>query len=266
MVGDLNQDRQMLGELLISAGAIERDQLEIALAEQKNWGGRLGATLVRMGMVDEPTVVRTLASQLKLPIMKLEAKRVNSEILEAIPVALAEKHRCLPLLIIGEGDARVLYLGMDDPSDPRVAAEIGNQIGMKIQPVLVTTSDLEDGIERHYHASGADGGFFDQPFERSMPGEPNDPVPDDDMGSLDFADAPAFPTEKPSAETPSAIGVFNAPALPAEPEIPAGPSSPSASNDAMLRAIAQLLVEKGVITREELVERLKAVANPERDA
>jgi hypothetical protein len=34
----------------------------------------------------------------------------------------------------------------------------------------------------------------------------------------------------------------------------------------MLRAIAQLLVEKGVITREELVERLKAVPNPERGA
>jgi len=256
----------MLGELLIAAGAIERDQLEIALAEQKNWGGPLGAALVRMGMVDEPTLVRALAGQLKLPVMKLEGKRVNSEILEAIPVALAEKHRCLPLLINGKGDARVLYLGMDDPSDPRIAAEIGNKIGMKIQPVLVAPSELEDGIQRHYHASGADGEFFDRPFERSMPAEPNDPVPDDDMGSLEFADAPALPTEKPSVETPSAVGVSNAPALPAEPEIPADPSSPSASNDAMLRAIAQLLVEKGVITREELVERLKAAANPERGA
>jgi hypothetical protein len=34
----------------------------------------------------------------------------------------------------------------------------------------------------------------------------------------------------------------------------------------MLRALAQLLVEKGVITREELVERLKSVASPKPDA
>ena len=73
----------MLGELLIAAGAIERDQLEVALAEQKNWGGPLGAALVRMGMLDEHTLIRALAGQLKLPVMKLDGKRVNSEILEA---------------------------------------------------------------------------------------------------------------------------------------------------------------------------------------
>ena len=256
----------MLGELLIAAGAIDRDQLEIALAEQKNWGGPLGAALVRMGMVDERTVVRSLAGQLNVPVMKLEGKRVNPEILEVIPVELAEKYRCIPLLINGKGGARVLYLGMDDPSDPRVAAEIGKQIGMKIQPVLVTRTELEEGIQRHYHDSGDDDGFFELPHEHSAPAPPRNPVPADDMGLLEFADAPALPVETPSAETRSAAGISNAPSLPPEPTIPASPSSTSDSNDTMLRAIAQLLVEKGVISRDELVERLQLVADPKRDA
>ncbi len=63
-----------------------------------------------------------------------------------------------------------------------------------------------------------------------------------------------------------AAGISNAPSLPPQPTIPASPSSTSDSNDAMLRAIAQLLVEKGVITRDELVERLQLVADPKLDA
>jgi type IV pilus assembly protein PilB len=256
----------MLGELLIAAGAIERDQLEIALAEQKNWGDALGTTLVRMGMVDEYTLVRALAGQLNLPVMKLEGKRVSSEILDVIPVEIAEKHRCLPLLINGQGNARVLYLGMDDPSDPRIAAEIGNKIGMKIQPVLVTPTELEEGIRRHYRDSGDDGGLFDLPFGRSAPGEANAAEFADDLEPLEFADSPALPTEMRCERPQAAAGISRAPALSPEPVTPASPSVPSASNDAMLRALAQLLVEKGVITREELVERLKATASPKRDA
>jgi hypothetical protein len=260
----------MLGELLINAGAIERDQLEVALAEQKNWGGPLGAALVRMGMLDEHTLIRALAGQLKLPVMKLDGKRVNSEILEAVPVELAEKHRCLPLLINGQGNARVLYLGMDDPSDPGIAAEIGRRIGMKVQPVLVAPTELEDGIRRHYHESGDDEGFFDQPFERSAPAESNTPEPDDDMGPLEFADSPSLPTEETPAAAPEPSGSFgDSSALSPGSEIPESPASssvPDAANDAMLRALAQLLVEKGLITREELVARLKETTAPKRDA
>jgi len=160
----------------------------------------------------------------------------------------------------------VLYVGMDDPSDPRTTAEISNKVGMKIQPVLVASTELENGIQRHYHSSGVNEGFFDLPVGRSASSTPNDPVPADDMEPLEFAEARALPTETPSAETRGAEDISKAPALPPEPAIPASSSSLGVSNDAMLRAIAQLLVEKGVITREELVERLQTAANPNPDA
>ena len=86
----------MLGELLITAGAIERDQLEVALAEQKNWGGPLGAALVRMGMLDEHTLIRALAGQLKLPVMKLEASLARNSAAWAISTGRPSRpKRCL---------------------------------------------------------------------------------------------------------------------------------------------------------------------------
>ena len=52
-------ERPKLGELLVMAGAIDQTQLGAALADQRQYGRPLGITLVRMGFLDEETLVRT---------------------------------------------------------------------------------------------------------------------------------------------------------------------------------------------------------------
>ena len=265
-----------LGQVLVAAGAIEPAQLAAALEEQKKSGGLLGIALVRMGFVDERTLVRVLAGQLDVPVIQLQGKQVIPEVLSLVPVEIVEKHRCLPLLVNGEGDARVLYLGMEDPSDPDVVAEICTLVGMNVQAVLVAPAELDDGIFRHYECDGFGADLLPEPpvptGQSEPPGstpalssttkaiDPNtadmEPSCPDDFGPepsfvgldalysddpdrpLEFVDSPALPTE---ACTRSAAGA-------------------SASSDVMLRAIAQLLVEKGVFTRDELVEQLQALS------
>jgi len=262
--------------MLVAAGAIEPAQLAKALEEQKRNGGLLGMALVRLGFADERAIVRAVASQLGLPVVQLKGKQISAEVLDLVSVELVEKHRCLPLLINGEGDARVLYLGMEDPSDPDVVAEICTLVGMNVQAVLVSPSDLDDGIFRHYECSGfgttplSDAPPVASPapprdfaFAHSMnPIDPNvddmeptclddfGPEPsfvgldelgaDDPDGPLEFEDSPALAPDKPTEKATGA----------------------SASSDALLRAVAQLLVEKGVFTREELVKQLRAMSKP----
>jgi len=153
-VSESKGKRIKLGQMLVAAGAIEPAQLTKALEEQKRNGGLLGMALVRLGFVDERAIVRALASQLNLPVVQLKGKQISSEVLELVPVDLVEKHRCLPLLVNEDGDARVLYLGMEDPSDPDVVAEICTLVGMNVQAVLVAPADLNDGIFRHYECAG----------------------------------------------------------------------------------------------------------------
>ena len=86
-----------IGQLLISRGLLQPDHLSEALAEQQEIGSRLGMILVRRGFVEEETLIRTLAGQLKLPVARIRGKRVGPEVVECIPVDVAEKHRCLPL-------------------------------------------------------------------------------------------------------------------------------------------------------------------------
>jgi hypothetical protein len=262
--------------MLIAAGAIEPVQLTKALEEQKRNGGLLGMALVRLGFVDERAIVRALASQLNLPVVQLKGKQISSEVLELVSVDLVEKHRCLPLLINGEGETRVLYLGMEDPSDPDVVAEICTLVGMNVQAVLVSPADLNDGIFRHYECAG----FGTVPLRESSPLAASslsqsslfapsmnsiDPNSDDLEPTCldDFGPEPSFVglDELGSGEPDGSLEFEDSPALalgePAEKS-----KGASASSDALLRAIAQLLVEKGVFTREELVKQLRAMSEP----
>jgi hypothetical protein len=268
--------RAKLGQMLVAAGAIEPAQLTKALEEQKRNGGLLGMALVRLGFVDERAIVRALAGQLNLPVVQLQGKQISSEVLDLVPVELVEKHRCLPLLINGEGDARVLYLGMEDPSDPDVVAEICTLVGMNVQAVLVAPTDLNDGIFRHYECAG----FGTRPLSEMAPLAAQPPLRNSTfapaMNSIDpnaddmepdyldeFGPEPSFVglDELGSEEPDGPLEFEDSPAL--APDEPTEKSKgASASSDAMLRAIAQLLVEKGVFTREELVKQLKAMSKP----
>ncbi len=269
--------RAKLGQMLVAVGAIEPDQLAAALEEQKRTGGLLGVALVRMGVVDERTLVRALAGQLNLPVIQLHGKQISSEVLDLVPVELVEKHRCLPLLISGEGDARMLYLGMEDPSDPDVVAEICTLVGMNVQAVLVAPTDLDEGIYRHYECAGFGAEPLPAPRSTAASSPPQpatmlapmtqaiDPNTGDmNSSSLDdFGPEPSFVglDELGSEEPDGPLEFEDSPAVPSDG--PAGkPQGASASSDSMLRAIAQLLVEKGIFTREELVKQLQVMSKP----
>jgi len=274
-VAESKGKRVKLGQLLVAAGAIEPAQLVEALEEQKRTGGLLGVAMVRMGFVDERTLVRVLASQLNLPVVQLQGKEISSEVLDLVPVELVEKHRCLPLLVNCEGDARVLYLGMEDPSDPDIVAEVCTLVGMNVQAVLVAPTDLDDGIFRHYQCNGF--GAEPLPALRSAPLSPApqgaappvasgmrpiDPNADDMEKTCldDFGPEPSFVgLDELGSEDPDdgPLEFEDSPALPADAPVEKVRAA-SASSDAMLRAIAQLLVEKGVFTRDELVVQLRA--------
>ena len=264
--------RLKLGQILLSKELISPEQLASALGEQERWGSRLGMTLVRMGFLEEEALVRVLAGQLRLPVARIRGKSVNSDVLELVPVDLAEKYRCLPLFVREEGGAKTLFLAMEDPSDLDALDDLSFKVGEKVRPVLVAPTELEDALARHYHGTALMG-----PADALPPvtvSQPRRPDPEDTDTAPDLPPLePIFdPGQEPfvlDSDPKTDVGSFPERALDLD-DAPAceAPSAhePSQSLEprVILRALSQLLVEKGVITRDEFAERLRSIAAQER--
>jgi MSHA biogenesis protein MshE len=102
-----------LGELLIREGRLTDDQLQQALARQKQTGRRLGAVLQDLGFVTDDVIARLLAAQLKFPYFDrfrlVDRRRRLSEL-------QVRKPRALPVGVTGE---RVRVAGSTRPTGSR---------------------------------------------------------------------------------------------------------------------------------------------------
>src|SRR5260370_16637530 len=80
--------RKKIGECLIQAGLISEDDLQVALAEHKKTGERVGAVLVRLNLATEKQITKALAYQLRFPSLSLPTQPPHPPPLFPISTAL----------------------------------------------------------------------------------------------------------------------------------------------------------------------------------
>lgn len=136
-----------IGELLVEAGVISHEQLQRALAHQREHGGRLGTNLVELGIIDEKTVARELARQLSIPsATAAQIDRAEAGARKLLPAMLAERLRAVPI----REDAGKLWVAMADPTDQQAVNEVSKATGKKIRPMVAPELLIWYGLERHY--------------------------------------------------------------------------------------------------------------------
>jgi type IV pilus assembly protein PilB len=233
-------ERRKLGELLVMGGAINQSQLATALSNQRQFGRPLGKVLVEMGLIDEETMIRTLARQLKLPVAWLDGKWVEEEVVRLVPAELALKHCCLPLAVVEEAGAKVLHLAMQDPGNLEVLDLVGFQVGHKVNPVLAAPTELEEAVQRHYNLGA----------------QPGDAAPT----RPEVQNVPEMLMFELKATTPAADLDFNFGPTSGDPAL--------VSAQAALRALTQLLsvlMNQGIISRDDVAAAIRQLLEAEEE-
>lgn len=263
----LVSQRLKLGEIVLRAGVIDQLQLQSALGEQEKWGGRLGVVLIKLGYVTEQELVNAVAGQLGLPVATLDGKQIPRRILDLIPYDYADDHTCLPLFLKDEEGTETLYVGMDDPSNLEVLDDLAFRTGMRVKPVVVAASEICEGIDRFYRDLERD----------STPDEVEITQPEvENVLAAASRDTSPFETEKPVCFEPAEETLHledEAVEAPKRSADDAGDEKGVENNDhlsthMLLQALTQVLIEKGVLTREEFHERVLALSGeggPEKD-
>ena len=269
-------EKPRVGEILVRAGVIDELQLSSALGEQSRWGRRLGVTLIKMGMVEEGHLVRALAKQLDLPVASLAGKRISDDVIALVPMRVASEHGVIPLFVKKEGETGQLFLGMEDPSNLAVLDDLSFRTGMEIHPVMVGPSELGEAMDRYYLGSSAGNST------RSDTGSPGDVLgttAGDAMGEQNLRSVTDEKDEQtpPGLREPACSESTNSdnsdvPAASRDTEIELNERLPVLPDGLLedvahavletehtrkvAKAIAQLLIEKGIITLEEVQARI----------
>jgi type IV pilus assembly protein PilB len=140
---------ERIGDLLVREGLITREQLDKALAEQKQNGTRVGYNLVKLGFIPETELTKMLARQFRMPAVDLSRFEVDPRIAKLIPADLAVKHLVLPL----KRDGRTLTVAMADPTNLGVLEDLKFITRYDIFPVIGGEFTLKTAIEKLYESA-----------------------------------------------------------------------------------------------------------------
>jgi len=142
---------ERIGEILVREGLITRDQLNLALQDQRETGTRVGYSLVALGFIKETDLTRTLARQYRMPAVDLTNFEVDPRIARLIPNEMASKHLVLPL----RRDGRTLTVAMADPTSTGVLDDLKFITRCDIFPVIAGEYTIRHAIERYYESNEA---------------------------------------------------------------------------------------------------------------
>ncbi|CAN5737631.1 type IV-A pilus assembly ATPase PilB [soil metagenome] len=138
--------RKKIGECLIQAGLITEDDLQIALAEHKRTGERVGAVLVRLNLATEKQITKALAYQLGFPFASLADEPPEAEAIVLIPKDVALKRVCVAVRL----EKNLLTVAMSDPLLFSLVQDLEFQTGYRIKQVVATRSDILEAIDSGY--------------------------------------------------------------------------------------------------------------------
>ena len=126
---------QTLLDLLEEAGQITREQFDEALKNRVLFGGKIGTSLLEMGLIDENELARFLSRQMSVPyVASQQLLHIPAETIQRLPQELALKYAAIPLSL----EKKRLNLVMADPNDLKAIDEIAFITGYIINPMVLS--------------------------------------------------------------------------------------------------------------------------------
>jgi len=140
-----------LGELLTKASLITQDQLKEALRVQKESGGKLGETLIKLKFVSEEDITECLSQQFGVPSINLQHFEIDSSVIKLIPGDVARKYNILPVNKTGA----TITIAMADPTNVFAMDDIKFMTGYNVEPVVASELGIKAAIDNYYGTSSS---------------------------------------------------------------------------------------------------------------
>jgi type IV pilus assembly protein PilB len=148
----LPSKRKKLGELLLQAKLIDLKTLESALEIQKTHQKKIGQILVDMGVADDEQIAKALASQLKIPFIRLNDVLIPREVIDRVPLEMAENYHLIPVKQVKQQ----LVIAMANPLEFHAMDDLRFITQMRVFITVAPQSDILSAIHKYYPRRGLD--------------------------------------------------------------------------------------------------------------
>ena len=143
-----------IGDLLVEAGAITEEQLQEALAKQKEEGGRIGNVIMDMGFISRELLITVVTTQMGIDFVELRSVKIDENILKQVPEKLVAQHKVMPIGL-ADDNPNVLRLAMADPMDLAAVDDVSIATGLTVEPVLAFDDDIQECVGKYYGSAQA---------------------------------------------------------------------------------------------------------------
>jgi type IV pilus assembly protein PilB len=167
-----------IGEILSKEGHITSTQLKHALDFQKTHSGRLSTILLRLGYVEDETIVNVLSRRYNYPAAKLGRIKPDQKLFETLPYETAKKFMAFPLSINSDG----MRVTMAEPTDTLQVENLQKELNMTLRVSVSTEKEIVEAYQKFYKIDDKE---FNTYFALKEEEEEEGPViAVDDFGSL----------------------------------------------------------------------------------
>ncbi len=141
-----NTEKKRIGDLLLDDGLISESMLDEALQFQRNNGGKIVEVLVALSHLKIDEFINFLSRQPGIASIDLAHYHIPRQVTELVPRELAVKHEVFPIDRMG----KLLTLGMACPIDSISIAQIEEETGLRVKPILCSQHDIRIAIKNYY--------------------------------------------------------------------------------------------------------------------
>ncbi len=138
-----------LGRMLVAAKFLTEEQVEKALTLQQKDGGRLGSILVRLGYIEEQTLLDFLSKQYGVKSIDLNKVEIDTATTKLIPTEVVQKYSVIPVRRVGS----VITIAMLDPSNIFAIDDIKFMTGYDVEVVVASETAIAAAMARYYDTS-----------------------------------------------------------------------------------------------------------------
>lgn len=146
MVNIAKLTKKRLGEILVSEGLVNDEQIQEALKKQSESGELLGEILVRLGYVTEGDIARTIATQFSLPYIDASRYNIGKEIVDLLPIESLMENQFVALDRIG----KTLIIAVSGLLNEKVFEELERKTGCQIQLYVSTAAQVAKAVKQYW--------------------------------------------------------------------------------------------------------------------